>query len=49
MLDTIMLILFIIFLVFIIGGFNKQMVEQNKERKRIAEERMNKQKDKQDD
>jgi uncharacterized membrane protein len=33
-LDTIILILFVVFLIFIIGGFNKQMVQQNKDRKK---------------
>ena len=38
--DTIVLILFVGLLVIILGGFNRQMVEQNDERKRKAQERM---------
>ena len=37
--DTIAIILFIIVLFIVIGGFNRQMVEKNKERARIAKER----------
>lgn len=40
--DVVMLILFVGFLIVIIGGFNRQMVEQNRERKRKSEERLNK-------
>lgn len=51
--DTIVVILFIIVLFIVIGGFNRQMVEKNKERARIAkerEEKLNKEKEiKQDD
>lgn len=44
--DTIAVILFIIVLFIVIGGFNRQMVEKNKERARIAKEREEKLKQK---
>lgn len=37
--DVLAVILFIVILFVIIGGFNRQMVEKNKERARIAKER----------
>ncbi|MCK5294422.1 MAG: hypothetical protein KAJ49_07210 [Arcobacteraceae bacterium] len=40
--DTIVVILFIGLLVMVLAGFNRQMVEQNNERKRKSEERMKK-------
>jgi len=39
MLDTIMIILFILFLVFVVAGFNRQQVEKNNERAKMLEER----------
>jgi len=37
--DIVAVILFILVLFVVIGGFNRQMVEKNKERARIAKER----------
>jgi len=38
--DTIVLILFVGLLIVVSAGFNRQMVEQNKQRQKKAEERM---------
>ena len=40
--DTIVVILFIGLLVFVLAGFNRQMVEKNDKNKKKAEERMRK-------
>jgi len=40
--DTIVLILFVGLLIVVSAGFNRQMVEQNKQRQKKAEDRMKK-------
>ncbi|MBI3873606.1 MAG: hypothetical protein HY307_01075 [Arcobacter sp.] len=37
--DVVAIILFILVLFVVIGGFNRQMIEKNKERTRVAKER----------
>lgn len=37
--DVIAIILFVLVLFVVIGGFNRQMIEKNKERARVAHER----------